>query len=199
MSQLPRRIVIAQAAALLVALVIVLPAEFVHWREVFGMPNSFGINVDTTLPLVLIVALPFFWWMQRPLWSPSGRRWQSLKFWWCLQPGETMAAGKVIDPRFSPWDIRQRLMRPKWAGVAIMLIAATSLGVSGEAISFRVGDREQFEFNDLPPAFHDEYSYLFQAQTFLDGRFSYPSHPAARLFDQMHVVNQGRFASRYFP
>lgn len=55
------------------------------------------------------------------------------------------------------------------------------------------------QFDDLPPAYHDEYSYLFQAETFLAGRVSYPSHPAARLFDQMHVLNEGRFASRYFP
>jgi len=55
-------------------------------------------------------------------------------------------------------------------------------------------------FDGLPPAIHDEYSYLFQAETFLDGRTwlpSFPEHP--ELFDQMHVLNEGRFASRYFP
>src|SRR5262245_33401028 len=71
-----------------------------------------------------------------------------------------------------------------------MLVGAVSL-----AASAAVGAR----FADLPPAFHDEYSYLFQAETFLAGRVSYPSHAAARLFDQMHVLNEGRFASRYFP
>src|SRR5207237_6153132 len=70
------------------------------------------------------------------------------------------------------------------------LLAATSL-----AASIAVGSR----FDKLPPAYHDEYSYLFQAETFLAGRVSFPSHEAARLFDQMHVVNEGRFASRYFP
>jgi len=55
-------------------------------------------------------------------------------------------------------------------------------------------------FAGLPPAIHDEYSYLFQAQTFLDGRTWLPSFPQhADLFDQMHVLNEGRFASRYFP
>lgn len=52
----------------------------------------------------------------------------------------------------------------------------------------------------LPPAYHDEYSYLFQAETLLAGRFSWPSaavHP--ELFDQMHVLNEGRMASRYYP
>ena len=71
-----------------------------------------------------------------------------------------------------------------------ILVAFVSL-----AASIDVGSR----FDDLPPAYHDEYSYLFQAETFLAGHVSFPSHEAARLFDQMHVVNEGRFASRYFP
>lgn len=53
---------------------------------------------------------------------------------------------------------------------------------------------------NLPPAYHDEYSYVFQAETLLAGRFSWPSaasHP--ELFDQMHVLNEGRMASRYYP
>ncbi|MBL8851173.1 MAG: glycosyltransferase family 39 protein [Planctomycetaceae bacterium] len=55
-------------------------------------------------------------------------------------------------------------------------------------------------FGDLPPAYHDEFSYLLQAKTFLAGRLSYPSfEPLPELFDQMHVLNEGRFASRYFP
>ena len=52
----------------------------------------------------------------------------------------------------------------------------------------------------LPPAYHDEFSYRFQAETFLAGRTWFPSaQPRAELFDQMHVLNEGRFASRYFP
>lgn len=52
---------------------------------------------------------------------------------------------------------------------------------------------------DLPPLYHDEYSYRFQAQTFLAGRLAYPEPEYAPLFDQMHVLNSGVFASRYFP
>ena len=53
---------------------------------------------------------------------------------------------------------------------------------------------------NLPPAYHDEYSYVFQAKTLLMGRFSVPSHPIhPELFDQMHVLNEGRMASRYYP
>jgi hypothetical protein len=52
----------------------------------------------------------------------------------------------------------------------------------------------------LPPAIHDEYSYLLQAQTFAAGWLWFPSHDVLpELFDQVHVLNEGRFASRYFP
>ena len=55
-------------------------------------------------------------------------------------------------------------------------------------------------FGGLPPAYHDEYSYLFQTQTYLAGRLWFPSfEPRPELFDQMHVLNEGKFASRYFP
>ena len=52
----------------------------------------------------------------------------------------------------------------------------------------------------FPPAYHDEYSYLFQAETYLQGRWWLPSAPRHReWFDQVHVLNEGHFASRYFP
>jgi 4-amino-4-deoxy-L-arabinose transferase-like glycosyltransferase len=54
-------------------------------------------------------------------------------------------------------------------------------------------------FRDLPPGLHDEFSYLFQAHTFLTGQTSVPRPPLPALFDQMHVLNDGRMASRYFP
>jgi hypothetical protein len=52
----------------------------------------------------------------------------------------------------------------------------------------------------LPPAYHDEYSYSMQAETFAAGRTWFPSFAERpELFDQMHVLNEGRMASRYFP
>ena len=50
-----------------------------------------------------------------------------------------------------------------------------------------------------PPAYHDEFSYLFQAKTLLAGRLYYPSHPLPDFFDMFHVLNEGVFASRYYP
>ncbi|HET6424934.1 MAG TPA: glycosyltransferase family 39 protein, partial [Planctomycetaceae bacterium] len=68
------------------------------------------------------------------------------------------------------------------------------------AIAFGLSVATAWPQWSLPPAYHDEYSYLFQAETLLSGRFSWPSssqHP--ELFDQMHVLNEGRMASRYYP
>lgn len=67
-------------------------------------------------------------------------------------------------------------------------------------LSFFVNAGIGKQIGDLPPAYHDEFSYLFQAKTLLAGRFSFPSHPEhPELFDQMHVLNEGRMASRYYP
>lgn len=75
-------------------------------------------------------------------------------------------------------------------------VMATVLAV----VSYCISEWTGWRFGDLPPAYHDEFSYMFQARTFLAGRVSFPSfEPLPELFDQMHVVNEGRFASRYFP
>lgn len=49
------------------------------------------------------------------------------------------------------------------------------------------------------PWIHDEASYLFQAKTFLLGRFVNPVHPQHLFFDQYQVINEGIYASKYFP
>ena len=80
--------------------------------------------------------------------------------------------------------------------LALAWCLAVLVSVVAFAMSFRIGQ----QFDSLPPAYHDEYSYLLQAQTFLDGRWSSPSFEAApEIFNQMHVLNEGKVASRYFP
>ena len=67
-------------------------------------------------------------------------------------------------------------------------------------IAFGMSYQFGTNFSELPPAYHDEYSYLIQAQTYLQGRWSNPEFALMpELFDQMHVLNEGVFASRYFP
>lgn len=82
------------------------------------------------------------------------------------------------------------------AWLLCLFVAAMAYGMTA-AVSLRFRDDAG---RPLPPAFHDEFSYLIQAETFLAGRtwFSSPE-PRPELFDQMHVLNEGRFASRYFP
>lgn len=79
-------------------------------------------------------------------------------------------------------------------------LAGLSLLASWMVAERRVGARDQSAFGDLPPAYHDEYSYLFQARTFLAGRTSFPGHPEHPVwFSQSHVLTEPAFASRYFP
>ena len=85
--------------------------------------------------------------------------------------------------------------------VLAVVVGGTSLAASLH-VAFqpvKVGNAT-YRLSQLPPAYQDEFSYLFQARTFLDGRWSYPGHPTQpRLFDSMHIYNEGRVASRYFP
>ena len=81
-------------------------------------------------------------------------------------------------------------------GLAVDWSLALLCGGISLAVAVGIGWR----IGDLPPAYHDEYSYLFQAKTLLAGRFSFPSAPVhPELFDQMHVLNEGRMACRYYP
>ncbi len=185
MPQCALRIVIAQTAALLAVLAVVIPTEIEHWRtsQIAGANWFFGIY-DTTIPLLLILLLPYFWLVRRPFLILESHRWERLKTWWTDGPTATVLDRKSVHGTL----------------VALLLIAFTSLWMCYRVFDLSVGDREQLRLGDLPPAYHDEFSYLFQAKTYLAGRLSFESHPtAARLFDQMHVVNEGRFASRYFP
>lgn len=78
----------------------------------------------------------------------------------------------------------------------IVWLLAFLVGLTSFTTCFLVGR----SMVNLPPAYHDEYSYLFEARCLLSGCFSVPSHPThPELFDQMHVLNEGRMASRYYP
>jgi hypothetical protein len=130
---------------------------------------------DTLVYLAFLMTAPFVWWWQ-------GNQSQS-------RSGVKTWLVKLCDWLFgAPAGLKVSAGRRP--AILSALIGLTSLATSAS-----IGAR----FDHLPPAYHDEYSYLFQAETFLAGRVSFPSHPAARLFDQMHVLNEGRFASRYFP
>lgn len=161
---------IAQAAAWLVAVVITGLGLF---GELFGVRFDFAPGEVTLLYAVLLMLAPVFWFIS------GNRRSRILR----------------LCERFFPREQEQPKGRLWQTLLCSLIVAAMSLGTS-----LLVASKFADYGSDLPPAYHDEYSYLLQAKTFLQGRLSTPSHPQApELFDQMHVVNQGRFASRYFP
>ncbi|QDT97045.1 ArnT family glycosyltransferase [Gimesia aquarii] len=141
------------------------------------------MNVDTSPYFILLLLSPICWFI-RPYFN--------FKFF-----------SKVLLPRLSKEWVRTKQASGKLDFMAIclcLLVSSCSLFMSVWTASHIVNDELKLAMGDLPPAYHDEYSYLFQAKTFLEGRTSFPSHPdAPELFDQVHVLNEGKMASRYFP
>lgn len=149
------------------------------WPERDGrqgpLERLLAADVDTFVWLGLLMVAPVAWWIRRESSERRGNRAAGISGRWRNWITAVATATKGSNLRAAGWSLI-----PTAASIC------TSVWVAGH-------------FDHLPPAYHDEYSYLFQAETFLSGRVSFPSHEAARLFDQMHVLNEGRFASRYFP
>lgn len=165
----------AQLVAFAVGLFITLFPEITRLNKaretkVGALAWIFEINLDTTLPLILLAICPAFWFIRRRSNADTGP------------------------------DDRRMLSSLSAAWVMAVACLATSIAASAWVASDEVGAKPTERFGDLPPAYHDEFSYTLQAKTFLAGRLSFPSDPhMPELFDQMHVLNEGRFASRYFP
>lgn len=163
--------------ACLVAAGVVIPREISRWN---ALPPEFqstagwflGMDPDTSFAGLCLLVVPLCWWLRRGISIGRHDPMQALLAW-----GER-GTNSVFTP--VSWRLRS-------CGLGVALLSVL--------VNLWVGR----DLQQLPPAYHDEYSYLFQAKTCLDGEISYPVHPAGELFDQMHVLNQGRFASRYFP
>ena len=185
-----KRVALAQAIACLTAIAIVVPVEVERAKAAAATQGGIlawvaGINSDTTLYLLLLLVLPVFWCLRHPILQRRPRWLAVTAKWLAERPGAERSCGRT--PLWITW-------------AAASLVGLASLAVSVGIASYRVDRAGGERFGNLPPAYHDEYSYLFQAKTFLAGHLSFPSHPSApQLFDQMHVLNEGRFASRYFP
>lgn len=143
-----------------------------------------AVSRNSAAYLVLLLLAPVLWWLHHRPPRPRQRRegWLPAHLGFRTRPAQTDRAGAVA-----------------WGSA--LAVALVSIGVSCTVARMRVGGAESLTFGDLPPAYHDEYSYLFQAETFLARRTWFPTHPdAPQFFDQMHVLNDdGRYASRYFP
>jgi hypothetical protein len=178
-----KRMLIGWGVGCLLALIVIVPTEFARYQTFAenDIPWLFSMDIDTTPFALLFIALPGFWFAPA---VRAGRFWKTCLLWFGESPGsENNHAGSI---------------RRAW--ILALAVGAVALLNCWRVSSSVVHPDVNVTFGNLPPALHDEYSYEFQARTLLDGRLSYESHPtAARLFDQYHVINEGRFASRYFP
>lgn len=136
-------------------------------------------------------------------WSDPDKRAVALADWLCGMSADWLPFLPWLLAAAAAWGIRRRpnsASREAQQRTQAATLPLWGLAMMTAAISFGVSAWTGVRFGDLPPAYHDEFSYVFQAKTFLAGRLSFPSfEPQPELFDQMHVLNEGRFASRYFP
>ncbi len=145
----------------------------------------YKMDADWSLPVIVLLGLPLILAVTKVLHfnSAAGRSVQ-------LSP----------DTRRASWRVQTA------AAIALFclsLVSSASIGfrtVSLTSIPGQTNIVASVRFHKLPPAYHDEFSYLLQAKTFLAGRLSWPAmtvHPD--LFHQVHVLNRPTTASRYFP
>lgn len=170
---------LAQCLALGNALCLVLARELTRFRSRGPGQWWHWMDIDTTPYFVLLAILPLFWWIRH---APAKRAVSAIE-----APGNRKVMLSVACRRSCRFGL----------AAAIGLL---SLFVSCRTSRMPLDSSGSLTLAESPPLIHDEYSYLLQANIFLMGRTWIPSHPETpELFDQMHVLNEGRFASRYFP
>ena len=137
----------AQLAAVALGLALTVPTELERWRiarldRAGVVAWLFEFHLDTTLPFLLLVIAPLCWMVRR-------------------RPGTSATSTPT-----------EAAPGTDWAAWALALVCfVTSLGASAWVASRDVGEGAlRSRFGDLPPAYHDEFSYLLQAKTFLAGR-----------------------------
>lgn len=146
----------------------------------------FQWDPETTLPLAMLLLLPLLAILTR---APCSTR----------TTDSVDHAGLVNSPSLRPVGLRYRI---PGCIVLFALSITASLQVATVPVSVQTSmlESRDFEFSQLPPAFHDESSYLLQAETYLAGKLSWPAMDTRPdLFHQFHVLNEHRTASRYFP
>ena len=132
-------------------------------------------DIETTPPFLAFFLLPLFWFAGKP---------------------KRVTSGHTLAHKGASF-----VFRVGGAALVFVLSLAASRFVGRWPVEIGSGlQKDSVAFSELPPAYHDEYSYLLQARTFLDGRLSYPPMTVRPdLFHQMHVLNEYRTVSRYFP
>ena len=83
-------------------------------------------------------------------------------------------------------------------GLVVVLVGAAWL--SSSYVACFESPHAPVSLADCSPIVHDEFSYLLQAKGFAKGTWSFAGPPELpELFHQMHIMNEGRVASRYLP
>lgn len=166
---------------------------------VFGW--FFSMDADWSLPILVMLSLPVIMLVTKFTRSKPAAG----------QPPRSGGRGWTVRSEGSPGDASKGLPTP---GARTQLAAATMLfglslccsawigfrSVSLTAIQGQAATESSVRFCELPPAYHDEFSYVLQARTFLAGRLAWPAMTVQPdLFHQVHVLNRPTTASRYFP
>ncbi len=144
-----------------------------------------GMDADWSLAFIVLLTLPLILVVAR-LGNLASARQSSVR----QTPVETRVAGR---------------MQAAAAITLFCLSLASSASIGFRPVSLaqvpgRTDKVSSVRFFELPPAYHDEFSYLLQARTFLAGRLSWPAMTVQPdLFHQVHVLNRPTTASRYFP
>lgn len=156
------------------------PAGILSWL--------FGMDADWSLPLLVLLSLPPMAFICDRLRRGHKRR----------TPGRNQLRER---PRREASVLKQYSIAALLA--LISLLSSASIGFRSVTLVSSLERNETAShrrFYELPPAYHDEFSYLLQANTFLAGRLSWPAMTVAPdLFHQVHVLNRPTTASRYFP
>ena len=146
-------------------------------------------NSDTTLPLLVLLCFPAIVFQ-----GVRGLPWPALR----KQLSKPVAAAETENVNSPGWHLFVT------SGLfLISFLCSASIGWREIDVGSNMVQPERgnsVRFAHLPPAYHDEFSYLLQARTFLAGRLSWPPMTVRPdLFHQIHVLNEPTTASRYFP
>jgi len=143
-------------------------------------------NAETTLPGFVLVSVLFLIVFQR---SEASRVRSQRR-------GSSPSSG---DPAAA--SMQSSGVRHTCALLLAVLSLLSSYAVGSREITYAgVSQEHKTPFFQLPHAYHDEFSYRLQAETFAAGRWTFPGAPVAPdLFHQFHVLNEPVTSSRYFP
>lgn len=147
-------------------------------------------SLDTTLSSVFLVLLPLIVFVV--IWQ---RSWSAIR--------KRCQAAVLTDHLQSALQMPRPRQTASVATGLLLLSCLCSATIGWRSVDLSVAagsDPRVVAFCQLPPAYHDEFSYLLQARTFLAGRVAWPAMSVRPdLFHQIHVLNQPATASRYFP